>query len=253
MTTTHTAFAALTLFAIACNGQIPQHSQQAEKGTPPETTTPTEPTQPVDPVRYPSSVWARKAATSAECPTGGVHLDFGIDVNLSGALDPGEVNGTEVVCNGKDGLAADGTSDGTRLIASRQSYINSDGSTYRFSAGMWDTVLSVKCFPGLASDGSTRCLPEAKFGLNNTYYSEDTCTGRVAMGPTDCGAGFVAAITQACSGATFEMYSVDAAFLTSIYKKESDGSCTELVLSPPYSYRAASLMAPADFVEMTDL
>lgn len=40
------------------------------------------------------------------CSTGGVKLDYGIDENRNGMLDTAEVDGSENICNGADGLTA---------------------------------------------------------------------------------------------------------------------------------------------------
>ena len=41
-----------------------------------------------------------------DCPNGGIEIAFGVDENLSGALEAEEVDGTEIICNGLNG--ADG-------------------------------------------------------------------------------------------------------------------------------------------------
>lgn len=46
-------------------------------------------------------------SSGAECPSGGVRIDAGIDINESGSLDAAEIQQTSFVCNGSDG--ADGT------------------------------------------------------------------------------------------------------------------------------------------------
>ena len=42
----------------------------------------------------------RGAASDIDCPNGGSVLEYGIDSNINGILDPVEVNGVEIVCNG---------------------------------------------------------------------------------------------------------------------------------------------------------
>ncbi len=39
------------------------------------------------------------------CPNGCVQIDYGVDDNANGALDSGEIDGTEYVCHGSDGEA----------------------------------------------------------------------------------------------------------------------------------------------------
>ena len=46
-------------------------------------------------------------ASADQCANGGVVLELGVDLNANGVLDPDEVTGTEVICNGRDGM--DGT------------------------------------------------------------------------------------------------------------------------------------------------
>lgn len=48
-------------------------------------------------------------SSGAECPSGGVRIDAGIDINESGSLDAAEIQQTSFVCNGSDGAdGADG-------------------------------------------------------------------------------------------------------------------------------------------------
>lgn len=49
----------------------------------------------------------RGEASITDCPNGGIEIAFGVDENLSGALDAEEVDGTEVICNGADGKNGD--------------------------------------------------------------------------------------------------------------------------------------------------
>jgi hypothetical protein len=45
------------------------------------------------------------------CPTGGIKLDFGVDLNTDGMLSSSEISSTAFVCNGLDGKdGEDGTS-----------------------------------------------------------------------------------------------------------------------------------------------
>lgn len=43
---------------------------------------------------------------ASDCPNGGVELKHGIDSNADGTLDPSEVDGTYVVCHGRDGATS---------------------------------------------------------------------------------------------------------------------------------------------------
>ena len=50
-------------------------------------------------------------APGANCTTGGIRIDSGLDTDYSGVLDPGEVTDTQFVCNGLNG--ADGADGAT--------------------------------------------------------------------------------------------------------------------------------------------
>jgi len=52
-----------------------------------------------------TAVLTSSEQAGTNCPTGGARVDFGIDANANGALDPGEVNAalTRYVCNGAQG------------------------------------------------------------------------------------------------------------------------------------------------------
>lgn len=49
-------------------------------------------------------VSAYSAVSTAECPNGGISINTGIDENANGILDSTEIDNTQVVCNGLDGL-----------------------------------------------------------------------------------------------------------------------------------------------------
>ncbi len=50
-----------------------------------------------------SAVATRAISPGAECPTGGIQVDSGIDENGNGKLDTSEIDNSETVCNGADG------------------------------------------------------------------------------------------------------------------------------------------------------
>lgn len=49
------------------------------------------------------------APSLAVCPTGGVTIQYGMDADWDNALDPGEVAGTQAVCNGANGTGGGGS------------------------------------------------------------------------------------------------------------------------------------------------
>ena len=64
-----------------------------------------------------SSQYIRKAIIpilDSKCHNGGVILDIGIDINSNGILDESEINKTEIVCNGIDGINGAKGIDGTK-------------------------------------------------------------------------------------------------------------------------------------------
>lgn len=52
-----------------------------------------------------SALGTKTAADAATCPNGGSVLKFGVDRNFDGVLQDGEIDVTQVVCNGVDGVA----------------------------------------------------------------------------------------------------------------------------------------------------
>lgn len=44
------------------------------------------------------------AIGSEQCPSGGMTIHYGVDKNASGALENDEINGSDVICNGENGL-----------------------------------------------------------------------------------------------------------------------------------------------------
>ena len=48
----------------------------------------------------------------ADCPNGGVIIEYGIDENGNGTLEDTEVDGQHIVCHGKDGLDGEHGEDG---------------------------------------------------------------------------------------------------------------------------------------------
>jgi hypothetical protein len=56
--------------------------------------------------KHPSSISSQaQVPPGATCPTGGVVISYGIDDNGNGILDSGEVDGSEIICNGAPGPA----------------------------------------------------------------------------------------------------------------------------------------------------
>ncbi|MBX2798572.1 MAG: hypothetical protein KTR31_12900 [Myxococcales bacterium] len=58
------------------------------------------------PIGASSLIVASDEAPGANCATGGTRLDYGIDTDGDGDLDPEEIDGTDYVCNADDGTPA---------------------------------------------------------------------------------------------------------------------------------------------------
>ena len=65
----------------------------------------------------PSSIVSKASLPTGDfnCPHGGARIDYGIDDNSNGNLDPAEVDGSEFVCNGEPG--ADGATGLSSLVS----------------------------------------------------------------------------------------------------------------------------------------
>jgi Tol biopolymer transport system component len=111
--------------------------------------------------RQPSTVHAAAVVEPGpECPNGGVSVDSGIDDNGNGTLDPAEVDSTEVICNGEDGLAsllaltdvppgADCANGGTRI----QSGVDVDGNGVLDAGEVTTEAFVCRPEPASAFDG----------------------------------------------------------------------------------------------------
>jgi len=73
-------------------------------------------------------------------------------------------------------VAADTSTGGSRIKIKYM--VGNDGS--KLSTGFYDSQLKVDCYPQLASDGTTRCLPSA-IGLQRVY-SNSSCSGEQTFG-----------------------------------------------------------------------
>jgi WD40 repeat protein len=74
----------------------------------------------------------RMLTDTAQCANGGIEIETGIDDNGNGQLDAGEVDNTQVVCNGLDGV--DGQ-DSAPIISVGGVKLSQVG---RYESGIWD-------------------------------------------------------------------------------------------------------------------
>lgn len=77
----------------------------------------------------------------ANCPYGGVQLDYGIDENSNGILDiPAEVDGSEYICNGEPGSNGSNGSDGLTALINITSLpvgdVNCPNGGYQVDSGL---------------------------------------------------------------------------------------------------------------------
>ena len=61
-------------------------------------------------------------APGANCPTGGQRVDYGVDDDGNGTLDPGEIDGTNYVCNGGTSCVSDADCGGALLSCNLNTY-----------------------------------------------------------------------------------------------------------------------------------
>jgi hypothetical protein len=74
-------------------------------------------------------------------------------------------------------MAFDGVRGGSRIELT--TVTSPDGAR---TASRWhDTALGIDCYFGLASDGTTRCLPW-NFGYVEPYFADASCTQQLAIG-----------------------------------------------------------------------
>ncbi|MEL6183565.1 MAG: hypothetical protein AAFU79_03005, partial [Myxococcota bacterium] len=82
---------------------------------------------------------AQVEATSAQCPTGGVVIQTGLDANGDGALGGDEVSEERLVCNGPEGAPGEPGSDGLVTLVLRQDEPpgpNCENGGERFDVGL---------------------------------------------------------------------------------------------------------------------
>lgn len=126
-------------------------------------------------------------APGAECATGGVQIDSGIDTSADGVLDAGEITDTNIVCNGADGN--DGL-DSLITLTAEPAGANCDNGGTRIDSGL-DTDGSGVLDAGEITDTGFACNAPAVLGATGLFaadgglngdtpgnlYSIDTTTG----------------------------------------------------------------------------
>jgi hypothetical protein len=110
----------------------------------------------------------------------------------------------------------------------------SDGSSYPGPLQFHDTQLGVDCYPELADDGTTRCLPiplQTLGQLDTSYYSDSGCMTPVTVAGFSC-----IGCTVPCNGYFFSVKTVSNACgeqeQFTAYKLGSPVSTVYFVTSP---------------------
>lgn len=188
---------------------------------------------------------------------GGALADSSPDVSGDGSvLDAIADALTDPVADAK----ADANESGSRLKARRN--IADDGA--REFVGWYDSQLQVNCAFAMASDGSTRCLPEAVLGGQGTaFYKDSACTQPVAWVRANCQAPKYAIewILNACTGGSstiamshYLVYAVGAQTTASQLYSKYSGKCSAYTGAPPADtfYALGAETPPTTFVAASE-
>ena len=159
-----------------CNGSAGPNGSQGERGAPgmPGSTE----------AGYPgrSAFVVTEAASEQECPAGGTVFKVGVDDDRNGVLDlPGEVDSTQVVCNGSNGSNG---ADGMSVAVNATPFSGSQGTCTNGG-------VKVEAGPDANADGTPDTV------LNTTYVCNGTGG---ADGNTGAAGASVAVKTTAFSG-----------------------------------------------------
>lgn len=160
--------------------------------------------------------------------------------------DPDTTTSSSGNSMGGDGAGAaspgGGFESGSRLKL--RTLVGTDGS--RSPAGWYDSQLEVDCSFGVASDGSTRCLPAS---APTIYFTNSTCTAMLAAAP--CGAPpppFVAVLDDDCAPGPRLFRVGNATSPATVYTK-SIGGCIEGGPTGVQFYSVGDENGPVDFVK----
>ncbi len=150
---------------------------------------------------------------------------------------------------------------GSRLVATQEHWVGADGSRYSPPGYSFnDTALGVACYPSLAQDGTTRCLPTTEAAIILTTCYADASCSVYAAATTSCSTpkyAYSSVATSTCPASYLNaMFHVTGAAITTIYYSDSTtGMCkaySASPLGPPYVWYAVGASAPpSDFVQLT--
>jgi hypothetical protein len=145
--------------------------------------------------------------------------------------------------------SADPTQSGTRLKV--QSYVGSDGSS--LVAGMYDSQLQTQCSFGLASDGTTRCLPSAGYPASvGSYFADSGCSKELAWLPqTGCTPSYARSYSETCGGQVQTIFSVSGAFSGTPYTGTPSACVSSAIPTGDSLYSIGAELPPSTFVQAT--
>jgi hypothetical protein len=140
---------------------------------------------------------------------------------------------------------------GTRLKVQR--YVGSDGSS--LAAGLYDSQLQTQCVFGLASDGTTRCLPP-QWAVAEGWFADSACSVALAY-VYDAAAGCTAPPSYAflygtqCGGRyTQRIFPVAGPFTGTAYSG-TPSTCTAGSPLADALYSLGAELPPSTFVQAT--
>jgi hypothetical protein len=122
----------------------------------------------------------------------------------------------------------------------------------------WDSRFGLPCYPGVAADGVTRCLPPAlDLSAPGRYRSRPDCTGETltAVPALTCELGFVsdsAAPETSCPARQHRYPLAPAPHVGPAYMG-APGSCIAADVTPGYALHAVlDELPPSELVEVTE-
>ena len=117
----------------------------------------------------------------ADCPNGGVIIEYGIDENGNGTLEDTEVDGQHIVCHGKDGLDGEHGEDGKDGFDGEHGEDGKDG----VNAGLSNETLLTRIDDpdeSLGCDFGGRVI---SYGLDNGDGDGVSANGHLEVGEID--------------------------------------------------------------------
>lgn len=118
--------------------------------------------------------------------------------------------------------------------------------------GWHDNQRNEDCQFVVASDGQERCEP-IDFSVNGLYFFSDaSCSQRLAQDIRSCAAtpppyGFVVLSSVTCPTSRYALWAVGAAYAGDVYQPDGRGGCLKLAASPGSMWTLTAEVAPSSF------